>query len=134
MNHDADERDCDIAGQNTNSPSFAEGCKSAVGVKAWIAARQQLTPLLQSYDLGMQFAKANRALPTDCNQIYQSIVTSEAYKSLATTQAQLPLLTTLFRSGCLEQAKKQAKRIIKEDEKRARQADKEAKKHAQSPK
>jgi hypothetical protein len=36
MNHDVTKTDCDTAGENTNSPSFAEGCKSAVRDKAWV--------------------------------------------------------------------------------------------------
>jgi len=125
MNHDVTESDCDAAGASTNSPSFAEGCKSAVGVKAWIEARQLLTPLFQSYDLGKQFAKQNRSLPTDCEEVNKSLE-----RSLGEPSA----LTIFFRSGCLEQAKKQAKRIIKENEKRAKEAAKEATKQAQAPK
>jgi len=37
-----------------------------------------------------------------------------------------------FKNGCLEIAKKQAKRMIKEDEKRAKDAAKQAKKQAQA--
>jgi hypothetical protein len=125
MNHDVTETDCDTAGENTNSPSFAEGCKSAVRDKAWIVTRQKLTPLVQSYFLGTQFAKSNRALPTDCEEVYKTL-----QKSLGQSyEAE----TTVFRSGCLEQAKKQAKRIIKENEKREKEAEKQAKKRDQAP-
>lgn len=124
MSHEATESDCVVAGTNTNSPSFTEGCKSAVEAKAWMAARQQLTPAFQAYDLGIQFAKTNRALPTDCQQVYESLKTSLGEWSVP---------ATFFQSGCLEQAKKQAKRVIKENEKRAKDAEKEAQKKTQAP-
>lgn len=121
MNHDVTETDCDTAGVNTNSPSFAEGCKSAVRDKAWTKTVQTITPGLQSYSLGIQFAKSNRALPTDCEEVYNAL-----QKSLG----EYAVVTVMFRKGCLDQAGKQAKRIIKENEKRA----KELEKQAQAPK
>jgi hypothetical protein len=126
MNHDVTESDCDAAGANTNSPSFTEGCKSAVRDKAWTKSVQTITPLVQSYFLGEQFAKSNRALPMDCEEVYDTL-----QKSLGESSA---AVTIVFRNGCLDQAKKQAKRIIKENEKRARKAEKEAAKQVQVPK
>jgi hypothetical protein len=126
MNHEVTEADCDAAGENTNSPSFAEGCKRAVGDKAWTATVQKIRPVVQSYFLGTQYAKSNRALPTDCEEVYNTL-----QKSLGESYG---AETTVFRSGCLEQAKKQAKRIIKENEQRAKKLEKEAQKKAQAPK
>ena len=68
-------------------------------MKRGFVTRQELTPLVQSYFLGTQFAKSNRALPTDCEEVYNTL-----QKSLGQSyEAE----TTVFRSGCLEQAKKQ---------------------------
>ena len=43
----------------------------------------------------------------------------------------MTLVAIGFKNGCLEVANKQAKRIIKEDERRAKDAAKQAKKQAQ---
>jgi hypothetical protein len=122
MDHAVTEQDCDAAGEHTNSLSFAEGCKTAVKVKQQFATtRQFLAPLLQEYELGKQVAKETRALPVDCE---------EAYKSLSNSFGPESLLPTTFRTGCLEIAKKQEKRIIREDERKAKDAEKQAKKQA----
>ncbi len=120
------EQDCDTAGEHYNSPSFAEGCKTVVIARQrFEAARRILTPLLQAYALGQQLAKDGRSLPTDCQAAYDSMTSPDASVKVDT------LLAMNFRDGCLEVAKKQAKRITKENEKRAKEAAKQAKKQAQ---
>src|SRR5208283_3668489 len=105
------------AGEHYNSPSFAEGCKTAVIAKQrFEEARRTLTPLLEAYALGQQLAKEGRSLPTDCLSAYDSMTGPDASVKVDT----LPAMN--FRDGCLEVAKKQAKRIIKENEKRAKDA------------
>jgi hypothetical protein len=119
------EQDCDTAGEHYNSPSFAEGCKTAVLAKQrWAAAREILTPLLQDYALGQQMAKENRLLPTDCESAYESMTRPDASPEVDGSGA------IWFKNGCLEVAKKQAKRITRENEKRAKDAAKQAKKQA----
>ena len=121
------EEECDVAGEHYNSPSFAEGCKSAVIAKRrFLAAREQLMPLFQAYALGQQVAKESRALPSDCQAAYDSMTSPNAAVEVDAVAA------IGFKNGCLGVAKKQAKRIIKEDEKRAREAAKQAKKQGQS--
>lgn len=127
LRHDVTDRDCDTAGEHTNSPSFAEGCKTAVQMQRLAAqrfaeARAQIAPLVQEYLLGKQLAKETRALPSDCEEAYKSLVES-------TGDTVLP---TCFRTGCLEVAKKQAKRIIKEDAKRAKEAEQQAKRQEEA--
>jgi hypothetical protein len=119
------DEDCNTAGEHYNSPSFAEGCKTAVIAKQrFEEARRTLTPILQAYALGQRLAKEGRSLPTDCQSAYDSMISSDASIKVDT------LLAMEFRDGCLEVAKKQAKRIIKENEKRAKEAAKQAKKQA----
>ena len=121
------EQECDTAGEHYNSPSFAQGCKSAVIAKQrFAAAREALLPLFQAYALGQQMAKESRALPTDCQSAYESMTSPDA-------SVKVDLVAAIgFKNGCLEVAKKQAKRILKEDEKRAKEAAKLAKKQASS--
>jgi len=90
-----------------------------------LGARRTLTPLLEAYALGQQLAKEGRSLPTDCQSAYDSMSIPDASVKVD------PLLAMEFRDGCLEVAKKQAKRITKENEKRAKDAAKRAKKQAQ---
>jgi len=119
------EEDCNAAGEHYNSPSFAEGCKTAVVAKQRFEdARRKLTPLLQAYALGQQLAKEGRSLPTDCQSAYDSMTSPDASVKVDT------LLAMEFRDVCLEVAKKQAKRVIKENEKRAKDAAKQARKQA----
>jgi len=121
------EQDCDTAGEHYNSPSFAEGCKTAVIAKQrWVAARETLMPLFQAYALGQQVATEARALPSDCQSAYDSMTSPDASVKVDTVEA------IGFKNGCLQVAKKQAKRILKEDEKRAKEAAKQAKKQAQA--
>ncbi len=121
------ERDCETAGEHYNSPSFAEGCKIAVVVKQRFAlAREQLVPLFQAYALGQQVAQEGRVLPRDCEAIYETMSKSDTFAT-----ADMTLVAIGFKNGCLETANKQAKRIIKEDEKRAKAAAKQAKKQVQ---
>jgi hypothetical protein len=121
------EQDCDAAGEHYNSLSFAEGCKTAVIAKRrFAAAREALLPLLQAYALGEQTAKESRALPTDCQSAYDSMTSPDASLKVDVVAA------IGFKNGCLEVAKKQAKRIIKEDAKRAKDAAKQARKQAQA--
>jgi hypothetical protein len=91
-----------------------------------MAAREQLMPLLQAYALGQQVAKESRALPTDCQSAYDSMTSPNATVEVDSVAA------IGFKNGCLEVANKQAKKIIKDDEKRAREAAKQAKKKGQS--
>jgi hypothetical protein len=120
------EQDCETAGEHYNSPSFAEGCKTAVIAKQRFAAvREALIPLFQAYAFGQQMAKDSRALPTDCQSAYDSMTSPD-------TPVKVDIVAAIgFKNGCLEVAKKQAKRIIKEDEKRAKEAAKQAKKQTQ---
>ncbi len=88
------------------------------------AAREALMPLFQAYALGQQVAKESRALPSDCQSAYDSMTSPAA-------SVEVDTLTAIgFKNGCLEVAKKQAKRILKEDEKRAKETAKQAKKQA----
>jgi len=121
------EQECDAAGEHYNSPSFAQGCKSALIAKQrFAAAREALMPLFQAYALGQQVAKESRALPTDCQSAYDSMTGPDA-------PVKVDLVAAIgFKNGCLEVARKQAKRILKEDEKRAKEAAKLAKKQASS--
>jgi hypothetical protein len=122
MDHLATMQDCDVAGEHTNSPSFADGCKAALIVKErFSATREQLLPLFQAYELGKEIAKEGRVLPSDCEDAYKSLVVSVGSESL---------LPTPFRTGCLEIAKKQAKKIIKEDEEKIKRDEEKAKKPA----
>ena len=121
------EQDCNTAGEHYNSPSFAEGCKTAVIAKQrWAAAREALMPLFQAYALGQQTAKESRALPSDCQSAYDSMTSPDAAVKVDTVAA------IGFKNGCLEVANKQAKRIMRENEKRAKDAAKQAKKQAQA--
>ena len=120
------EQDCDAAGDHYNSPSFAEGCKTAVAAKRRFAeARETLMPLFQAYAFGQQMAKENRLLPADCQSAYDSMTSPDTSEKVDAVAA------IGFKNGCLEIAKKQAKRIIKENEKHAKDAAKQAKKQAQ---
>ena len=123
MSRPVGEQECDAAGEHYNSPSFAEGCKSAVIAKRrFAAAREALTPLFQAYALGQQVAKEGRALPTDCQSAYDSMTSPDA-------SVKVDVLAAIgFKNGCLEVAKKQAKRILREDAKRAKEAAREARK------
>jgi hypothetical protein len=106
MNHLVTEQDCDVAGQHYNSPSFADGCKSAViGKQRFALARDQLMPLFQAYVLGQQAAKESRALPGDCVAGYDAINTDPSSTS------DMILAAIGFKNGCLAVANKQAKRI-----------------------
>lgn len=121
------EADCDTAGEHYNSPSFANGCKSAVIAKQrFAAAREALMPLFQAYALGQQVAKESRALPTDCQGAYDSMTSPDGPVKVDAVAA------IGFKNGCLEVAKRQAKRIIKDDDKRAKDAAKQAKRQAQT--
>jgi hypothetical protein len=119
-------QDCETAGEHYNSPSFAEGCKTAVMAKQRFAeAREKLMPLFEAYAFGQQMAKENRLLPIDCQSAYDSMTSPDASMKVDT------LAAIGFKNGCLETAKKQAKRITKENQKRAKEAAKQAKR--QSP-
>src|SRR5271155_2020162 len=68
MSHNVTEQDCDVAGEHTNSPSFAGGCKAAVQMQreqrlaAQLAeSRLFVTPYVQEYLLGKKLAKETRA-------------------------------------------------------------------------
>jgi hypothetical protein len=119
MSHDATEQECETAGEHTNSPSFAEGCRVGVRVRERLAAqrfaeaREQIIPLVQGYMLGKQLAKELRVLPAECEEAYKSVVEAKG-ESLA-----IP-----FRTGCLEVSRKQANKVVKE---RAKEASKQAK-------
>lgn len=121
------EGECGVAGERYNSPSFAEACKTAVIAKQrFAAAREQLMLLFQAYAFGQQVARDSRALPTDCQSAYDSMTNPDsAIKGDA-------VAAIGFKNGCLEVAKKQAKRILKEDDKRAKEAARQAKKQAQA--
>ncbi len=120
------EQDCEVAGEHYNSPSFAEGCKTAVTAKQRFAlARGQLLPLFQAYALGQEMAKESRALPDECVAFYDAI------NSDPSSTVDMTLAAIGFKNGCLAVANKQAKRIMKEDEKRAKDAAKQPKKQAQ---
>ncbi len=126
-NRPVSEQDCDSAGEHYSSPSFAEGCKTAIIAKQrFAAARVALMPLFQAYALGQQVAKESRALPSDCQSAYDAMTGPDASPKVDVVAA------IGFKNGCLEVAEKQAKRIIKEDEKRAKEAAKQAKKQAQT--
>jgi hypothetical protein len=121
------ERDCDSAGEHYNSPSFAEGCKAAIIAKQRFAAtREKLIPLFEAFALGQQMAKESRTLPDDCQSEYDFMTRPDASVKVA------DLAAMRFRNGCLDVARKQAKRIIKENEKRAKGAAKQTKKQAQA--
>jgi hypothetical protein len=118
MSHGVTDDDCDMAGRHTNSPSFAEGCKSALQVKReqhfdvmTEQLRPVMTPLIQQYLLGKQAAKELRALPSDCEEGYKNALKSNGDESSA----------TFFRTGCLEVAYKQAKKVLKERAKATKQ-------------
>lgn len=82
--------------------------------------------LFQAYAFGQQVARDSRALPTDCQSAYDSMTNPDsAIKGDA-------VAAIGFKNGCLEVAKKQAKRILKEDDKRAKEAARQAKKQAQA--
>jgi hypothetical protein len=126
VSHPVTQEDCETAGEHYNSPSFAEGCKTAVIAKERFAeARSVLTPLVQAYALGQQLAKESRSLPSDCQSEYDFATSPDASVKVD------PSAALWFRNGCLQVANKQAKRIIKENEKRAKEAAKQAKKEAQ---
>jgi hypothetical protein len=121
------EQECDVAGEHYNSPSFAEGCKTAVIAKQqFAAARDLLVQVFQAQEFGRQMAKESRALPVDCQSAYDSMTGPDAVTKIDI------LAAMAIRTGCLEVAKKQGKRIIKEDEKRVKEAAKQAKKQAQA--
>ena len=121
------EQDCDAAGEHYNSPSFAQGCKTAVIAKQrFEAVREGVTPLFRAYALGQQIAKEGRALPSDCQSAYDSMISPDATVKIDA------LAAIGFKNGCLEVAKRQARRIIKEDEKRAKELAKQAKKKAKA--
>jgi len=127
LNRAVTEEECDVAGEHYSSPSFAQGCRSAVIAKRqFMAAREALTPLFQAYALGQRMAKESRALPTDCQSAYDSMTSPDAAVKVDAVAA------IGFKNGCLEVAKKQAKRIIKEDERRAKDAAKQAKRQPQA--
>ena len=120
-------KDCDVAGENHNSLSFAEGCRDAVSAKQNLdGIRGLLLQVGQTVPLGQQWAKDNRALPKDCEKVYAAL----AEEPTTPAAEDLTLAAIGFRNGCLEVAKKQAKRIIKEDENRTKDAAKQAKKEA----
>jgi hypothetical protein len=126
LNHAVTERDCDAAGAHYNSPSFAQGCTSAVIARRLFAeARTALAPLFQAYALGQQIAKESRALPSDCIGAYESMTDPSASGKIDTAEA------IGFKNGCLAVANKQAKRIMKENEKQAKDAAKRATKQGQ---
>ncbi|MGA2003440.1 MAG: hypothetical protein ABSG70_08660 [Terriglobales bacterium] len=82
--------------------------------------------LLQAYALGQQVAKESRSLPTDCQSAYDSMTSPDA-------SIKVDLVAAIgFKNGCIEVAKKQAKRITKENDKRAKDAAKQAKKQIQA--
>lgn len=121
------EEECGVAGERYNSPSFAEGCKTAVIAKQRFAsAREQLMPLFQAYAFGQQVARDSRALPSDCQSAYDSMTSPDSPMKVDGVAA------IGFKNGCLEVAKKQAKRILKEDDKRAKETAKQAKKQSQT--
>src|SRR5258708_6057644 len=116
------EQDCDTAGEHYNSPSFAEGCKTAIiAEQRFAAAREMLTPLFQAYAFGQQTAKESRLLPSDCLSAYEFMTRPDTSADVDGSAA------IWFKNGCLEVAKKQAKRITRENEKRAKDAAKQAK-------
>ena len=120
------EQDCEAAGERYNSPSFAEGCKTALTAKQRFAkAREKLMPLFEAYAFGQQMAKEDRLLPIDCQSAYDSMTSPDASTKVD------PKAAIGFENVCLETAKKQAKRITKENQKRAKEAAKRAKR--QSP-
>lgn len=121
------EQDWDSAGEHYNSPSFTDGCKTAIIARQrLVAAREAVMPLFQAYALGQEMAKEGRALPSDCLSAYGSMISPEASGKVDTVAA------IGFKNGCLEVANKQAKRILKEDEKRAKSAEKQAKKQSRA--
>lgn len=83
-------------------------------------------PLFQAYSFGQQVAKESRLLPSDCQSAYDSMTSPDASVKVDNVAA------IGFKNGCLAVAKKQAKRIIKENEKRAKDAAKQTKKQAQT--
>lgn len=117
------EEDCDTAGENTNSPSFAEGCKAAVTVKQRFAPvdTTPVVDLLRGIGLGEQVAKDARLLPEDCQELYDGVTKLES-------KTDITMVATGFRNGCLEVARKQAKRILEENTKQAKAAAKQLKK------
>jgi hypothetical protein len=108
MNNAATKSNCETAATKQTSLFFTQGCNTAVAAKAWIS-RQKLEPTSPVEELGKRFAKDNRLLPTDCQEVD---------KSLETLLAGSSVTEGFFQSGCVEQAKKQAQRILKENEKR----------------
>jgi hypothetical protein len=127
MTHVVTERDCDTSGEHTNSLSFAEGCKSALQMKRdqQLATdlekiRPWAVPMVQEYLLGKQLAKELRVLPSECEEAYKSVVESKGDE-----------LAISFRTGCLEVAQKQAKKVLKERAKQAKEAEKQSKRQAQ---
>ena len=125
LSHPITEEDCDAAGQHYNSPSFAEGCRSAVVARRQYAAvRAALVPLFEAFAYGQQVAKENRALPAYCQSAYEFMTGADASVNVDLSAA------IGFKSGCLDVANKQAKRIMKEDQKRAKGAAKQAAKQA----
>ncbi len=128
MTHEATDQDCNTAGMRTDSPSFAEGCKSGLQAKREqhlaamiVELRPTMTPLIQQYLLGKQAARELRALPSDCEEGYKNAMEAKADESAA----------TFFKTGCLEVARKQAKKIIKENERQANEAEKQSKRQTQ---
>lgn len=120
INHAATKSNCETATTKQTSPFFAQGCNTAVGAKAWIA-RQKLEPNSPVDELGRRFAKDNRLLPTDCQDVDKSLEGLLTGSSAA---------ESYFQSGCLEQAKKQAQRILKENERRVEKQSAEAEQQA----
>jgi hypothetical protein len=88
-------------------------------------AGAKLAPLFEAYAFGQRMAKENRLLPADCQAAYDSMTGPDASTAVDTLEA------NGFKNGCLETAKKQSKRITKENEKRAREAAKQAKEQSQ---
>jgi hypothetical protein len=95
------EEDCNTAGEHYNSPSFAEGCKTAIVFKQqWASTREMLTSIFQAYALGQQLAKEGRSLPNGCQSAYSSMTSPDSSVKVDT------LLAMKFRDGCLQVANK----------------------------
>jgi len=118
MSHDATEQECETAGEHTNSPSFAEGCRVGVRVRSG-SQRNGLPRHVSRSSLWFRDtcweATGERATspPAECEEAYKSVVEAKG-ESLA-----IP-----FRTGCLEVSRKQANKVVKE---RAKEASKQAK-------
>jgi len=120
MNNADTKYNCEAATTKQASPFFTQGCTTAVQAKDWIA-RQKLEDNSPVDELGRRFARDNRLLPADCQQLNKSLETLLTGSSAA---------EGYFQSGCLEQAKKQAHKILKENEKRVSEKQVEAEQQA----